>query len=295
MLKRFAVHAGARPPEASLQTCQIKRQTWSRPSRHRPPWHPIAPDTSVNEHAPSPPASETPSGAPRPTPQIRVRGRSFMALVLSPEPPLSDWMAGLDAQIAKSAAFFASKPIILDCGLLTADDSGLAELVPALLERGIRLIEIEGADPAWEATAGWTWPDGYSGGRAIGAVEIPEEEPPPPPDPRKASLVIDEPVRSGQSINFADGDVVILGSVASGAEVSAGGSIHVYGTLRGRALAGVGGKPVGADPGAPDACRADRHRRFLYDCRRHAGGTPGRIGAGAPRWRVAGAVAARLM
>lgn len=38
-----------------------------------------------------------------------------------------------------------------------------------------------------------------------------------------------------------DGDVTVLGSVGSGAEVVAGGSIHVYGTLRGRALAGVGG------------------------------------------------------
>ncbi len=179
--------------------------------------------------------------APRPLPQIRARGRSFMALVLSPEPPLADWLAALDAQVAKSAEFFAAKPVVLDCGLLTQDEAGLPGLVPALQERGIRLIEIEGADPAWPATADWAWPQGFSGGRAIGTIEIPEEAPPPPPDPARASLVLDEPVRSGQSVSFPDGDVVILGSVASGAEVSAGGSIHVYGALRGRALAGVGG------------------------------------------------------
>jgi septum site-determining protein MinC len=46
-------------------------------------------------------------------------------------------------------------------------------------------------------------------------------------------------VRSGQSIVFADGDVTIVGSVSSGAEVLAGGSIHVYGALRGRAIAGL--------------------------------------------------------
>ena len=57
--------------------------------------------------------------------------------------------------------------------------------------------------------------------------------------------MIDEPVRSGQSVAYPDGDLVILGSVASGAEVSAGGSIHVYGTLRGRALAGLGGNKAG--------------------------------------------------
>jgi septum site-determining protein MinC len=48
-------------------------------------------------------------------------------------------------------------------------------------------------------------------------------------------------VRSGQTISFPDGDVTVLGSIASGAEVMAGGSIHVYGALRGRALAGAGG------------------------------------------------------
>jgi septum site-determining protein MinC len=48
-------------------------------------------------------------------------------------------------------------------------------------------------------------------------------------------------VRSGQSIVFPDGDVTVVGSVGSGAEIVAGGSIHVYGTLRGRAMAGVNG------------------------------------------------------
>ena len=40
---------------------------------------------------------------------------------------------------------------------------------------------------------------------------------------------------------FTEGDVTVLGSVGSGAEIVAGGSIHVYGTLRGRAMAGVNG------------------------------------------------------
>ena len=51
------------------------------------------------------------------------------------------------------------------------------------------------------------------------------------------SLLI-ETIRSGQSVIFPNGDVTVLGSVASGSEIVAGGSIHVYGTLRGRAMAG---------------------------------------------------------
>ena len=42
---------------------------------------------------------------------------------------------------------------------------------------------------------------------------------------------------------FDKGDVTVVGSVASGAEIMAGGSIHIYGTLRGRAIAGLAGNP----------------------------------------------------
>lgn len=55
------------------------------------------------------------------------------------------------------------------------------------------------------------------------------------------SLLLDAPVRSGQSILFPNGDVTVVGSVASGAEIVAGGSIHIYGALRGRAIAGATG------------------------------------------------------
>jgi septum site-determining protein MinC len=55
------------------------------------------------------------------------------------------------------------------------------------------------------------------------------------------ALLVTEPVRSGQQI-FADrGDLVVVASVSPGAELIARGNIHVYGTLRGRALAGVHG------------------------------------------------------
>ena len=51
-------------------------------------------------------------------------------------------------------------------------------------------------------------------------------------------MLIQSPIRSGQSVNFPFGEVTVLGSVASGAEIVAGGSIHIYGALRGRAMAG---------------------------------------------------------
>jgi septum site-determining protein MinC len=58
---------------------------------------------------------------------------------------------------------------------------------------------------------------------------------PPPP----TSLTLDDPIRSGQSVEFLHGDVTANGFVSSGAEILASGSIHIYGALRGRAIAGA--------------------------------------------------------
>ncbi len=49
-------------------------------------------------------------------------------------------------------------------------------------------------------------------------------------------------VRSGQQIYARGQDLTILGNVGPGAEVIADGNIHIYGSLRGRALAGAGGE-----------------------------------------------------
>jgi septum site-determining protein MinC len=56
-----------------------------------------------------------------------------------------------------------------------------------------------------------------------------------------ATKVITHPVRSGQQVFAPQGDLVILSSVNAGAEVLAAGNIHVYGALRGRAMAGING------------------------------------------------------
>ncbi|HSX20969.1 MAG TPA: septum site-determining protein MinC [Gammaproteobacteria bacterium] len=55
------------------------------------------------------------------------------------------------------------------------------------------------------------------------------------------SKIITTPVRSGQQIYAPDGDLIIINQVSHGAELIADGNIHVYGALRGRALAGING------------------------------------------------------
>ncbi|WP_148861895.1 septum site-determining protein MinC [Marinobacter fonticola] len=56
-----------------------------------------------------------------------------------------------------------------------------------------------------------------------------------------AARIVTQPVRSGQQVYAPEGDLIILAPVQAGSEVLAAGNIHVYGPLRGRALAGVHG------------------------------------------------------
>ncbi|AFT70170.1 putative septum site-determining protein minC [Alloalcanivorax dieselolei B5] len=60
------------------------------------------------------------------------------------------------------------------------------------------------------------------------------------PAPAEDTLVVEQPVRSGQQV-YARGDLIVLAPVSTGAELVAEGNIHIYNTLRGRALAGVRG------------------------------------------------------
>lgn len=177
---------------------------------------------------------------------MRLHGRSLMAFVLSPTAPITEWLTALDKRSGSSPAFFVGRPIILDLAAVELNEAQIGELIGELAERDIRVMAIEGIeadqlDPSFppvikrgRATAGETIvPSSEKSGTS--ARRGARQEP--------SSLLIESPIRSGQSIVFPNGDITVLGSVASGAEVVAGGSIHVYGALRGRAMAGSMGNP----------------------------------------------------
>lgn len=186
---------------------------------------------------------------------IRIKGRSFLAVVLSPDLPLDQWLVRLDDLASRSAGFFLDRPVVLDVSELSIKKAELKQLIDDLAERKVRIMGIEGARPSQLTPE---MPPAMKGGKPAADVEVTAREADPEADAESEtveqtpikqveaqqiraitqSLVIDEPVRSGQSIIFPEGDITIVGSVASGAEVIAGGSIHIYGTLRGRAMAG---------------------------------------------------------
>lgn len=182
--------------------------------------------------------------AVRPRPALRFRGRSFLALVLAPVVPLRDWLEDLDAVSKGSPGFFNDRAIILDVSALKPSKSELKFLLAALKMREIRIIGLEGAAPQ---VLDPDMPAAVNGGRTAGDIEVPDLDAVPlpvasaSPAGANSTLLIEGSVRSGQSIMHTDGDVTVLGHVASGAEIVAGGSIHIYGALRGRAIAGCTG------------------------------------------------------
>lgn len=178
---------------------------------------------------------------------IRFRARSFVAFALSPDAPLGEWLRGLDRWTENSPGFFAGRPVVLDLNTLRPEPSDIGKIVSALADRGIRIyaIEANGID-----ALGPDLPPLLQGAKSAVINELPAPDKGKPEaavpvkaeaPPASTTLIIESPVRSGQSIFHPDGDVIVLGSVGSGSEIIAAGSIHVYGTLRGRAFAGATG------------------------------------------------------
>jgi len=170
-------------------------------------------------------------------PSFKFRGGSFHALVVKPESPIDAWLAEVDALLARSPGFFSGKSVAIDVSGLSLTKPTFLGLLDELGRRDIRILGVEGANPSDVDGRVPFLVRGQadkSDAAEVPAVQSSVRAP-------VSSLLIDAPVRSGQAIVHPDGDVTIVGSVASGAEIVAAGSIHVYGALRGRVLAGAYG------------------------------------------------------
>ena len=197
--------------------------------------------------------------------------------VLTPE--LSSIAAALDKKIESLPDFFANAPVAIDLrdlepeGEMPRMGSGrlrLGPLVDLLKTRGLVPVAIRGGIPGrveeartlglgvleWDrASAAKKAPAAANGEAAAkqptANARMTSNTPsaPPPPaakpvanEPPPPSLVLSQPLRSGQIIYADEGrDAIALAAVNQGAELIADGNIHVYSTLRGRALAGARG------------------------------------------------------
>ena len=148
-------------------------------------------------------------------------GRSYLAFVLAPELPLVDWLVELDRRVESSLSFFANRPLVLDLVGISPTKAETSEIIAFIEERGLRLIAVEGVPVDWLPERLAPLPGKV---QAAGMFQPPEEGKPSRPEPPSAAawqpetatgvpcaaLLVSEPVRSGQSIIYPHGDVIIL-------------------------------------------------------------------------------------
>ncbi len=161
----------------------------------------------------------------------------------------------LTQKIKQAPEFFKNSPIVLD--LQEINKQGyivdIIGLVGIIRKAGLLVVGIRAGNVLQnKQSLGLGIPVYIAQGResvveSKTLTKVPAETPPTPMPNKPAEIkvsvpttLVNHPIRSGQRI-YAAGDLVIMAQVSAGAEIIAEGNIHVYSTLRGRALAGVQG------------------------------------------------------
>lgn len=151
----------------------------------------------------------------------------------------------LAAKVAQAPNFFSNTPLVLALDKLPAGEGAidLPSLMRICRQHGLRTLAIRAnriEDIA--AAIAIDLPVLPPSGARERPIELPEAAPKKPEKPPapviKPTKIITSPVRGGQTIYAEDCDLVVIASVSPGAELMADGNIHVYGPMRGRALAG---------------------------------------------------------
>jgi septum site-determining protein MinC len=171
------------------------------------------------------------------TTAFQLKGSLFAFTILQ---LLQEGLDSIEQQLATLAkqtpAFFKHTPIIIDLQKLTNQETPMdwQALQQLLRKQGLIPVGVLNATDAQAETA-------QTAGLALLTQHRNDDQEKPQPQKMTGSKLITQPVRSGQQIYAPHSDLIILASVSPGAELMADGNIHVYGTLRGRALAGVMG------------------------------------------------------
>ncbi|MGK9172977.1 septum site-determining protein MinC [Yokenella regensburgei] len=174
---------------------------------------------------------------------IELKGSSFTLSVVHLHDAKPEVIRqALEDKIAQAPAFLNHAPIVINVSALS-NPVNWPPLQQAIMATGLRVVGISGCQDS-ELKA-----EIERAGLPL-LTEGKEKAPRPAPEPVAAAplastvtktRLIDTPVRSGQRIYAPDSDLIVTSHVSAGAELIADGNIHVYGMMRGRALAGASG------------------------------------------------------
>ncbi|MBV4411541.1 septum site-determining protein MinC [Enterobacteriaceae bacterium YMB-R22] len=174
---------------------------------------------------------------------IELKGSSFTLSVVHLHDTRPDVIReALLEKIAQAPAFLKHAPVVLNVAALKGPVDWAA-LQQAVSSTGLRIVGISGCkdDELRQAVETAALPLLNGAKEKPGAADKPKPSE-PAVVPVTKTRIIDTPVRSGQRIYAPDCDLVVTNHVSAGAELIADGNIHIYGVMRGRALAGASGE-----------------------------------------------------
>lgn len=182
-------------------------------------------------------------------PCFQIKGTSVTTMVLDLYHYHTDeFLQTLKDKVQTAPLFFTGSPLYLNLASFDGElgKAQLQEIINACQSQGFQLFGCKGGTEEQARQA-----------RGLGLIHLPASrprvekpeaeaasEPQAAPSAGFGTRVIDKPVRSGQQVYAENADLILLAPVSEGAEVIADGNIHVYSTLRGRALAGVKDNPA---------------------------------------------------
>lgn len=168
---------------------------------------------------------------------FKLKGSLFTLSVLQlMTTDLDSFERDLKEKVASAPKFFNFTPMVIDVQALHVADLDFKKLRHILEKNQVIPVGVKGAKEEGIVAAvraanlallnDQSKTDKTPGGNATFA---------------EGTKIVTDPVRGGQRIYAQGGDLIVVGTVSPGAELLADGNIHIYGTLRGRALAGVNG------------------------------------------------------
>lgn len=172
---------------------------------------------------------------------FKLKGRLYTLTVLSIlEPTPALFSEQLADAVAQAPRLLKQTPVVLDCAEVNAAALDLKHLCDIIRIHELVPVAVQGGDARLESLAK------FHGLAVLNASSnhdkpIPSKSSANQAKPAKTKLIT-TPVRSGQQV-VSHGDLIVTAAVSHGAELLADGHIHVYGALRGRALAGIDGNP----------------------------------------------------
>lgn len=198
------------------------------------------------------------------TPPFELKGSVLTIIVLHiKETDANRLYPQLEKKIGQARSFFNNAPVLIDLSVVDKESQMALDFVflattlrsLGLVPVGVRGVEEDQAERVLQAGLGLL--PAVKTEKTVEAYADKHSAEPESPEEKKSpeasdtvtcqvptvalTKVITQPVRSGQQVFAPQGDLVVLSSVNAGAEVLAAGNIHVYGALRGRAMAGING------------------------------------------------------